>query len=246
MDQLAGLIAICGDGTVDDGEECDDGGETSSCAADCTTVVVGAICGDGTVDDGEVCDGGGLEGGSCAADCLSELVKEAAELEPECDLVNGTNTLSPPPTLEVFKTYTYQCLEGYKWPELKQATNMLCTCEFTYPCNGCSPRVSSCKLIGDNPFMSYPPVCELDPRITGSALQDVRGEATLTPNEQCEAQDLILNDWNTGWECVKPYEMFQLMQFSGVCHYAFNGSINDFQSMGGIFGYRAWECAVMH
>ncbi len=48
----------CGDGNVDDGEECDDGadnGDTKACTAACKA----AVCGDGLVQDGvEACDDG--------------------------------------------------------------------------------------------------------------------------------------------------------------------------------------------
>ncbi|MCA9689728.1 MAG: hypothetical protein KC636_08965, partial [Myxococcales bacterium] len=56
----------CGDGVIDDGEDCDDGGESASCDSDCTP----AVCGDGThnASAGEGCDDGG-ESASCDADC---------------------------------------------------------------------------------------------------------------------------------------------------------------------------------
>ncbi len=44
----------CGNGVVDVGEECDEGGPTSRCSVDCTEIV----CGNGRVDQGEVCDDG--------------------------------------------------------------------------------------------------------------------------------------------------------------------------------------------
>ncbi len=50
--------AICGDGDLDEGEECD-GGE--DCRADCTRI----LCGDGILDEGEACDGGD----DCREDC---------------------------------------------------------------------------------------------------------------------------------------------------------------------------------
>jgi cysteine-rich repeat protein len=63
---------ICGDGTVDpeEGEECDDAGESSTCDTDCTV----AECGDGTlnVTYGEECDDGennGTGNGYCLSDC---------------------------------------------------------------------------------------------------------------------------------------------------------------------------------
>ncbi|WP_236606820.1 DUF4215 domain-containing protein [Sandaracinus amylolyticus] len=58
----------CGDGTVDDGEECDDGGRLAGdgCSAACELE-----CGDGVVGTGELCDTGIGEGeeGACPTDC---------------------------------------------------------------------------------------------------------------------------------------------------------------------------------
>jgi len=56
----------CGDGVVDDGEDCDDGGESKTCNADCSP----AACGDGKLNAaaGEDCDDGG-ESKTCDADC---------------------------------------------------------------------------------------------------------------------------------------------------------------------------------
>lgn len=54
----------CGDGTVDEGEECDDGnlGDDDACTSQCLT----AICGDGILQTGvEECDGAELGGESC-------------------------------------------------------------------------------------------------------------------------------------------------------------------------------------
>ncbi len=58
--------STCGDGVVEPGEDCDDGGESATCDADCTA----AACGDGTVNAtaGESCDDGG-ESATCDADC---------------------------------------------------------------------------------------------------------------------------------------------------------------------------------
>jgi hypothetical protein len=61
-----GWVAHCGDGHVDDGEECDDGQSNSdtqpdACRSDCTR----ARCGDGVVDTGELCDDGVHTGDYC-------------------------------------------------------------------------------------------------------------------------------------------------------------------------------------
>ncbi len=61
----------CGDGAVNDtGEDCDDGGESASCDADCTA----AECGDGTTNNaaGESCDDTG-ESATCDIDCTDPM-----------------------------------------------------------------------------------------------------------------------------------------------------------------------------
>ncbi|HFE47123.1 MAG TPA: hypothetical protein ENJ18_16830 [Nannocystis exedens] len=65
-----GPAPVCGDGTVDDGEECDDGNteDGDGCTAECKD----NVCGDGIVNDGvEICDDGVNDGGygGCMADC---------------------------------------------------------------------------------------------------------------------------------------------------------------------------------
>ena len=63
-----GTEPICGDGLVRCGEECDDGGESATCDADCTL----PQCGDGTlnVTAGEQCDDGNRNPfDGCTNDC---------------------------------------------------------------------------------------------------------------------------------------------------------------------------------
>ena len=61
---------VCGDGVLVVGEQCDDGGESATCNADCTI----STCGDGTlnVTAGEQCDDAG-ESATCNADCTSSI-----------------------------------------------------------------------------------------------------------------------------------------------------------------------------
>ncbi len=63
-------VAICGDGIVTAGEECDDGvndGGYEQCAPGC---VLGASCGDGIVQEGEDCDDGNrADGDGCGSAC---------------------------------------------------------------------------------------------------------------------------------------------------------------------------------
>lgn len=59
---------VCGDGTIDGSEECDDGPDNADTAA-CTSACLNNICGDGLVLAGtEACDDGG-ESDACNADC---------------------------------------------------------------------------------------------------------------------------------------------------------------------------------
>lgn len=62
--------ATCGDGTLDAGEECDDGPDNSNTEPNaCRVTCVKAHCGDGVVDAGEQCDDGANDGTTCNADC---------------------------------------------------------------------------------------------------------------------------------------------------------------------------------
>jgi cysteine-rich repeat protein len=65
----------CGDGVLDEGEECDDGhyvnsdSEPDACRTDC----LAPFCGDGVVDSGEQCDDAGAWGGDgCTPICTAE------------------------------------------------------------------------------------------------------------------------------------------------------------------------------
>jgi cysteine-rich repeat protein len=65
---------VCGDGTIDTGEQCDDGNTTpdDGCSASCKNEGSGS-CGDGSVDGGEQCDDGNLTScDGCSATCVSE------------------------------------------------------------------------------------------------------------------------------------------------------------------------------
>lgn len=69
-----GQGAVCGNGTVEDGESCDDGsenGDYGKCAEDCSGP--GPHCGDGTVDGPEECDDGNtMDGDGCSSTCTVE------------------------------------------------------------------------------------------------------------------------------------------------------------------------------
>jgi len=64
---------ICGDGTLDPGESCDDGNLASGDGCAACEIEVAAVCGDGAEDPGEACDDGNTASGDgCSADCAQE------------------------------------------------------------------------------------------------------------------------------------------------------------------------------
>jgi len=67
---------FCGDGNVDEGEECDDGNDENDdgCSAECTTEDIGQpICGNGEVEGDEECDDGNLnDEDGCSRVCTEE------------------------------------------------------------------------------------------------------------------------------------------------------------------------------
>ncbi len=56
--------SLCGNGTTDPGEQCDDGNTSGHDGCD-EVCRVEAFCGNGTVDTNEECDGGNFDGKSC-------------------------------------------------------------------------------------------------------------------------------------------------------------------------------------
>jgi cysteine-rich repeat protein len=82
---------FCGDGVVDEGEQCDGGDD---CAADCTLVPPPpppppeSFCGDGVTDEGEECDdGNAVNGDGCSVLCECDvvLVDDPTALAPAGD-----------------------------------------------------------------------------------------------------------------------------------------------------------------
>ncbi|HVK86756.1 MAG TPA: DUF4215 domain-containing protein [Kofleriaceae bacterium] len=64
----------CGDSTIDEGEQCDDGNtyDGDGCSATCEKE---ACCGDGTLDPGEQCDDGNtVSGDGCSSTCVCEVL----------------------------------------------------------------------------------------------------------------------------------------------------------------------------
>ena len=85
------LTGTCGDGTADDGEQCDRGGSNGGGGA-CTAVCTGSpsgSCGDGIIGTGEQCDQGaqnGMPGSCCSAGCALKPAATACRTGGACDM----------------------------------------------------------------------------------------------------------------------------------------------------------------
>lgn len=91
----------CGNGTVETGEQCDDGNRTNGdgCSAQCTIVVPpGPVCGDGIVEGGEACDDGNTASGDgCSATCTVE------NSNPVCSAATASPTGLWPPNHQLVR-----------------------------------------------------------------------------------------------------------------------------------------------
>jgi cysteine-rich repeat protein len=90
-DALGCLTAsTCGDGVLDETEECDQGTANSDTLPDhCRTSCREPVCGDGVVDEDEECDDGNVvDGDGCDADCFGEsdaCGNGIVDADEECD-----------------------------------------------------------------------------------------------------------------------------------------------------------------
>lgn len=89
---------VCGDGTKDSGEQCDDGNTAAGdgCSATCTTETSDPVCGNGDVEGSEECDDGNTaDGDGCSATCTNEGTGSCGDgtqdAGEECDDGNTDN-----------------------------------------------------------------------------------------------------------------------------------------------------------
>ena len=119
------VAPVCGDGTQDGTEECDDGNNVDGdgCQADCTLT---PACGNGKLEEGEACDDGNtVDGDDCSADCstVTQQAKcgDGETQDPEqCDDGNNVDgdgcqadcTITPPECGNGIKEADEQCDDG--------------------------------------------------------------------------------------------------------------------------------------
>lgn len=86
-------IAVCGNGVIDPGEQCDDGNlrNGDTCSSTCRAVV----CGNGVIDAGEDCDDGNtLDYDGCSAQCKAEIcpdIRYTSQILNTGSTYNGCN-----------------------------------------------------------------------------------------------------------------------------------------------------------
>lgn len=142
----------CGDGTLDEGEDCDPPGATDQCAggttcsATCTCPSV-AVCGNGVVEGAEQCDGAGqaqcASGETCSnCTCVQVVIPQPAcgngtiETPELCDPGGNACTDNPPTDPSCGQSGT--CTDG-----ACAAANGLCTNGCTAGCT-CAPLADTC------------------------------------------------------------------------------------------------------
>lgn len=144
-------LAVCGDGVLDPGEACDDGGNAPCDGCSSTCDRVDAVCGDGTPECGEACDdGNSLDGDGCTSDCrlpgaatnrwvgstvnhgcFAQWILSAEDLR--------TNDKTGFPALDQW------CIDGDERCDRDGRNDMTCSFEARICVRGDDPRLAECR-----------------------------------------------------------------------------------------------------
>ena len=93
--QKSFVAPVCGNGTIERDEECDDGNRNpvDECGNDCML----PVCGDGTVQKGEECDDGNDEfADGCTSDCMLPVCGDGiVQLKEQCDDADDNSDTIP-------------------------------------------------------------------------------------------------------------------------------------------------------
>jgi len=164
--------AICGNSTIETGEQCDDGNTTDGdgCDSSCQNEAPGAICGNTIVETGEQCDDGNTTNGDgCDSSCQNEGAtcgNGAVEVPEVCDDGDAGNSGTCNATCTALTTCGDSVVQT---PNGNPGTNEQCDDGNTTDGDGCD---STCQ---DEPAAA---VC---------------GNNITEPGEECDGTDYIID-----------------------------------------------------
>jgi len=157
--------SACGNGSVESGEQCDDGNSASpGCSATCTVEngysCTGALsvctlkCGNGTVEAGEQCDDGNSASPGCSTTCT---------LEPGYSCTApaiGASVCTPIPAVcgDGNKISTEQCDDGNT--TAGDGCSEICRGELGYTCTGTTPSVCAANAACGNGVIEGTETCD--------------------------------------------------------------------------------------
>jgi outer membrane protein assembly factor BamB len=148
-------FSLCGNGDLDDGEQCDDAGAGDCCAPDCTFATAGSECNDGvfcTAQD--TCDDSGTCGGT-GNPCAGTACEVCQEDLDRCVDENGTPCSTTTTTAVPLCRSAADCDDGNP-----------CTADACDPASGCTrtPAAGACSD-GDD--------CTADSCVAGACVGDI-------------------------------------------------------------------------
>ncbi|MFP2930211.1 DUF4215 domain-containing protein [Pyxidicoccus sp. 3LG] len=221
---------LCGDGTRQTTEQCDDGNATGGdgCSADCSAIETGwscdtpgepcvrtTGCGNGRVEAPEVCDDRNITSGDgCSATCAVEPGYNCPSTGGRCRAARCG---------DLIKAGEEECEDGNAMNG--DGCNSSCRLEPGYKCptNGqpcvrttCGDEVvegtEQCDDGNNNMGDGCSPLCVREPRCTNGTCQAVCGDGVMLPNsttEQCDDGNTRANDgcsptcrFEEGFACV--------------------------------------------
>ena len=189
---------VCGNGTVDPGEECDTGANNgvsgSGCNATCQIVsgyvcagqpsvctlsTNNPVCGDSHVEAGEQCDAGALNGmanSGCTSTCQIVAGYTCPTAGQACVLICGNGVINA--------NLGEQCDAGAQNGVTGSGCSSTCQIVTGYECTG-APSVCTLAIVCDNGRVDPGEQCD---------------DGNKTPNDGCSATCQL----ETGWSCPNP------------------------------------------